>query len=423
MKTKLVIFGVSGDLSRRKLLPALQKIVASGQFDDVEIIGVSRQQLGIEELIGSSYHDLADRSSLFSMDMANLEDYKRLREKLASGERSHILIYLSVPPVATRQIVSLLGEAGLNKPYVKLLLEKPFGVDLASAEEMHEHITQYFNDDQVYRIDHYLAKEMAQNIIAFRSGNALFDYAWNNQAIESIEVVATEIIGIEGRGQFYEQTGALRDVVQGHLMQLLALMLMELTGELDWDKIPAQRLKALQQLHVADPTKAVRGQYEDYQNEANNPGSTTETFVALELSSKDPRWYGVPLRLITGKALAKKTTEIRINFKKRHEAQRNRLVFHIQPDEGVEIDVVAKKPGYERTLESKPLSFTYPDDTILPEAYEQVLVDAIRSHKSLFTSSDEVLESWRVLQPILTTWSLGERPSLYTKGEVYDTIK
>lgn len=425
MKTKLVIFGISGDLSRRKLLPALQKITSSGQFNELEIIGVSRRELNMKELLIASVGstDLEARSSSFLMDMANIVDYQRLKKHLNLQSGDQLLIYLSVPPVATHQIVSLLGEAGLNTPNGKLLLEKPFGIDLVSAQDMHEHIDRYFEDTQVYRIDHYLAKEMAQNIAAFRSGNALFHYVWNNQAIDSIEVIATETIDIEGRVQFYEQTGALRDVVQGHLMQLLALVIMELPGELSWDEIPHRRLEALRQLQPADPAKACRGQYEGYQTEVGSQGSTTETFVSVELSSSDPRWHGVPLWLTTGKALDKKTTEIRINFTKTHEAQRNRLVFRIQPNEGVEIDVVAKAPGYERQLETRPLSFLYPEAAVLPEAYEQVVVDAIRSHKSLFTSSEEVRQSWRVLQPLLDSWSMNQQPFiLYAKGSPTHTI-
>jgi len=415
MATKLVIFGISGDLSRRKLLPALQKIVASGNFESLEITGVSRRPLVVEELLLSSVGEtsLVSHTTIFTMDMARQEEYVRLKETLQLKETDQLLVYLSVPPVATRQIVTLLGKAGLNTPNVKLLLEKPFGVDASSARDMHEHIGRFFSEDQVYRIDHYLAKEMAQNIAAFRSGNALFHYVWNNQAIESIEVVASEAIDIEGRAQFYEQTGALRDVLQGHLMQLLALVLMELPGELEWDDIPARRLKALEQLCSADPQKACRGQYEGYQDEVNNPGSTTETFVAVELMSDDPRWQGVPLRLITGKALDKKTTEIRINFKKLHKMQQNKLIFYVQPGEGVEIDVMAKRPGYERKLETRRLSFTYPDDTVLPEAYEQVLVDAILSHRSLFTGNQEVQESWRVLQPLLDVWGMNALPLVY----------
>lgn len=416
MRTKLVIFGVSGDLSRRKLLPALGSIVAAGEAGDLEIIGVSRRELILGELFDEA---LLGQSSLFTMDMAAEAEYVRLKDHLDLDPDEQLIIYLSVPPAASRQIVSLLGAAGLTTPNVKLLLEKPFGVDLASAEDMLDHIGSYYGEEQVYRIDHYLAKEMAQNIVAFRAGNALFDYVWDSHAIESIEVVASESIGIEGRAQFYEQTGALRDVVQGHLMQLLALVLMDVPGELDWNAVPELRLAALHHIQAADPSNARRAQYMGYQLEAQNPGSTVETFVSLELVSRDPRWRGVKLKLATGKAMAEKSTEIRVNFKKSHELQRNRLIFRIQPNEGVEIDLVAKKPGYDRTLSARSLAFSYPEDEQLPDAYEQVLVDAIRSEKSLFTSGAEVRESWRILQPLLSEWEMDNRAlSTYKQGSV-----
>lgn len=416
MKTKLLIFGISGDLSRRKLLPALGSIISAGEGVDIEIIGVSRRELVPSELFDDT---LFEYSSLFTMDMAEKAEYLRLKKHLNLGAEEQLIIYLSVPPVATHQIVSLLGQAGLNTPNVKLLLEKPFGVDLVSAEDMLDHIGKYYAETQVYRIDHYLAKEMAQNIVAFRAGNALFDYVWDSHAIESIEVVASESIGIEGRAQFYEQTGALRDVVQGHLMQLLALVLMDVPGELDWDTVPELRLAALRHILPVDPLKVHRAQYKGYQEEADNPGSTIETFVSLELTSRDPRWRGVRLKLATGKALAQKSTEIRVNFKKSHESQRNRLIFRIQPNEGVEIDLVAKKPGYDRKLTSRSLAFSYPEDEQLPDAYEQVLIDAIRSEKSLFTSGAEVRESWRILQPLLNAWEMdGQALSVYDQGSV-----
>lgn len=416
MRTKLVIFGVSGDLSRRKLLPALGSIVAAGEAGDLEIIGVSRRELILGDLFDEA---LLGQSSLFTMDMAAEAEYVRLKDHLDLDPDEQLIIYLSVPPAASRQIVSLLGAAGLTTPNVKLLLEKPFGVDLASAEDMLDHIGSYYGEEQVYRIDHYLAKEMAQNIVAFRAGNALFDYVWDSHAIESIEVVASESIGIEGRAQFYEQTGALRDVVQGHLMQLLALVLMDVPGELDWNAVPELRLAALHHIQAADPSNARRAQYIGYQLEAQNPGSTVETFVSLELVSRDPRWRGVKLKLATGKAMAEKSTEIRVNFKKSHELQRNRLIFRIQPNEGVEIDLVAKKPGYDRTLSARSLAFSYPEDEQLPDAYEQVLVDAIRSEKSLFTSGAEVRESWRILQPLLSEWEMDNHAlSTYKQGSV-----
>jgi glucose-6-phosphate 1-dehydrogenase len=425
MKTKLLIFGITGDLSTRKLLPALRSIITSKTVSELQVIGVSRQEVDVKRLLVSSLGDtkLSSCVSVFSMDLAKNDDYARLKDYIDLGDDEQLLIYLSVPPMASTQIVDFMGRAGINTPNVKLLFEKPFGVDLVSAQEVILRTAQYYNEAQIYRIDHYLAKEMAQNIIAFRGGNALFDHVWNGQSIEKIEVVALEEIGIEGRANFYEQTGALRDFLQGHLMQLLALVLMDIPANLDWDTLPGQRLAALKSVLSGDPYLAVRAQYEGYQHEVNNLGSLTETFVSLRLASKDPRWKDVPLILTTGKALSKKTTEVRVYFRKFHDAQSNCLVFRIQPDEGIEIDLFTKKPGYERKFERQKLNYRYEEDDVLPDAYEQVIVDAIASKKSLFTSGDEVLESWRILQPVLDSWEMADRPLfIYPKGSSTHTI-
>ena len=426
MTTKLLIFGITGDLSTRKLLPALSAIFKTGEFDDVEIIGVSRRQVDVGELLRSSVGEeaLESRVRVFSMDLAEAADYARLREYVALTPDEQLIVYLSVPPSAASQIVDFMGEAGINTPNIKLLFEKPFGVDLSSAEEMIARTARYYAEDQIYRIDHYLAKEMSQNIVAFRGGNAMFAHVWNNQAIEKIEIIASEKIGIEGRAGFYEQTGALRDVLQGHLMQLLALTLMDIPNELDWNKLPELRLAALAALVPADPARAIRAQYDSYQAEVENPGSLTETFASVELESTAPQWKGVPIHLVTGKALDRKTTEVRLHFRKQHDAQSNCLTLYIQPNEGVAIELFTKKPGYDRELESRQLAFTYPEDTVLPDAYEQVIVDAIRSRKSLFTSSDEVLMSWRVLQPLLNAWSMQDGPlSQYAVGSQTHDVK
>lgn len=416
MTTKLLIFGITGDLSHRKLLPALQKIIATGEYDDLEIIGVSRHEVNVSELLAGEA-GLQGRVRVFTMDLAEKSDYVRLKDDIALKSDEQLLVYLAVPPSAATQIVDFMGEAGLNTPNVKVLFEKPFGVDLASAKEMIERTARYFSEDQLYRIDHYLAKEMAQNIVVFRGRNALFGNVWNTNFIELIEVVASEKIGIEGRGQFYEQTGALRDLVQGHLMQLLALTLMDIPTDFDWQTLPELRLKALEQLQPADPTKAFRAQYEGYQEEAGNPGSCTETFVRLELESTQPRWLDVPIRLITGKALDKKTTEIRIHLKKLYEAQSNTIIFRIQPNEGIDIELFTKKPGYDRDFETRHLDLTFPEDTTFPDAYEQVLVDAIRGQKNLFTSSPEVLRSWEILAPLQRAWSMDRAPlPIYAPG-------
>lgn len=414
MKTKLLIFGISGDLAQRKLLPALGSIITSGECGELEVIGVSRRELIPAEVFDSA---LLDCSSLFAMDLALLEDYRRLKNHLALSSNEQVIIYLSVPPVATHQIIELLGRAGLTTPgQVKLLLEKPFGVDYQSAVEMNERISHYFNEEQVYRIDHYLAKEMAQNIVAVRGGNALFSHMWNGTFIEKIEIEASETLGIEGRAGFYEQTGALRDVVQGHLMQLLSLVLMDIPHDLDWNTLPELRQKALEMVQPANPQLAKRAQYKGYQEEVGNPGSLVETFVSLHLFSDDKKWKKVPFTLSTGKAISRKTTEIRVHFHKIHEAQGNMLTLRIQPNEGVEMELFTKKPGYEHAMEAQKMAFSYPDDVVLPDAYEQVLVDAIRSKKSLFASSGEVLESWRILQPLLSTWEMDQQPLLPYSG-------
>jgi len=426
MKTKLVIFGITGDLSTRKLLPALAQIISTGDFDDLSVIGVSRQDVDVTELLVTKLGDamLADRITGFRMDTSQLDDYKRLKDAIDLQDDEQLLLYLSVPPSASAQIVELLGQSGLNMTNAKLLLEKPFGIDLESARKMIDHVGKYYDESQVYRIDHYLAKEMTQNIIAFRGSNALFDHVWNNDAIEKIEVVALEEIGIQGRAQFYEQTGALRDVLQGHLMQLLALILMDIPKGMDWSDASKMRLEALDQLELAEPNQAIRGQYEQYRDEVDNPDSMVETFAAVTLHSRDDTWHGVPLVLATGKSMGRKTTEVRVHFRKSHESQTNCLTFNIQPHEGVKIELFTKRPGYDHELETQTLSFMYPEETKLPDAYEQVIVDAIRSRKSLFATSEEVIRSWEILTPIQQHWASESTDlKMYKSGtDLYDVL-
>jgi len=422
MKIKLLIFGITGDLSTRKLLPAITRIVQTDDFKDIEIIGVSRREVDMSA-VSTDVTNLTERTRVFSMDLANASDYLRLKDYIALKDDEQLLVYLSVPPSAATQIVDFLGEASLNDANVKLLFEKPFGVDLVSATEVIERSARYFSESQIYRIDHYLAKEMAQNIAAFRAGNALFSQTWSGKFIESIEIVAFEKIGIEGRAQFYEQTGALRDFVQGHLMQLLAIVLMDIPTGLDWNSLPEKRLKALKALNSANPEDAFRAQYQGYQDEVKNPGSPTETFASVVLSSSDSRWSNVRLRLATGKAMQDKKTEIRIHYRKSHEAQSNCLIFKIQPNEGIEVDLFTKKPGYDKEFETQKLQYSYGIDSVLPDAYEQVLVDAIRSNKSLFTSSKEVLESWRILAQVQYAWSMdNSKLALYRQGSSIDAV-
>lgn len=381
MKTKLVIFGITGDLSTRKLLPALEQIVGTGDFDDLSIVGISRRHIDTTEML-KSLPSLQSRTSIFTMDLAKESDYEGLKDHLALNPDEQALIYLAVPPAATLQIVGFLASAGLNAPNIKLLFEKPFGFDLASAEDLINRTREHFAEHQIYRIDHYMAKEVAMEIIKLRT-DANSRHSWDTLSINSVTIVASETLGVEDRASFYEQTGALRDVIQGHLLQLLSLVLMDIPADFTMEKLPEYRLAALQQIIPADPAHTKRAQYEGYQTEVGNPGSTVETFVDATLSSNNKKWQNVPLRLITGKELNKKVTSISVKC-----------------DDGI-VD----------TFEEHEMA-----GAKLPEAYERVLIDAIAGRKSIFTTSPEILRAWEILQPIQEQWMMNETITVYPKG-------
>lgn len=404
----IVIFGVSGDLSRRYLLPALSQIAQAGRLPKgYRIVGITRRDISKETVL-KDCHNLTPNFEIFKMDLDRADDYGKLKDRLGDG--GQIIFHFAIPPDSSPKIIKHLGEAGLNGRNVKLLIEKPFGFDLDSAKEVIASTAEYFSQDQVYRIDHYLAKEMAQNITVFLSSNTLFRSVWNNRFIDKIEIIATEKIGIEGRNDFYEQTGALRDFVQSHLLQLAALTLMEACPDpFDFGDLSQRRLAALKMLAPVDAsTDAYRAQYEGYRQEVGNSGSSVETFVELTLHSTASRWEGVPIRLVTGKNLIEKKTAICVHFKKSHTAEANLLMLHVQPNEGIEIDVWAKEPGYEYKIKKQKLQFSYGQDYgRLPDAYEQVLVEAMAGNHSLFAADQEILESWRILQPVLDQWAKG----------------
>lgn len=446
--TILIIFGISGDLAKRYLLPAIGAIANANMIPErFHIVGVTRQSsIKIDSLLKktSNAEYLHDHISLEQMDVTNIDDYKKLGkilENLPARNASGIadtsggknfktspqyIFYLSVPPQVSRSIIEFLGESGLSKMgETKLLLEKPFGVNLENATDLAKHIDKYFLPTQVYRVDHYMAKETAQNIIVFRDGNSLFKKTWNKDFIERIEIIASEEIGIEGRANFYEQAGALRDIVQSHLLQLLALTLMKLPEDDKFSEVPRLRLETLKHLNVSNINKnAIRGQYEDYTDEVNNPKSKTETFVSLTLESNDERWTGVPITLTTGKALKNKSTLIRILYKKDKDRESNELLLRLQPEEGIQFNMWAKHPGYERKISPHHLSFKFREHyNVLPEAYEQVLFNAVNSDHSLFTTSDEILEAWRILNILQKTWEKGgDDLIIYKKGSTIDEV-
>jgi glucose-6-phosphate 1-dehydrogenase len=386
MKTLLVIFGITGDLSNRKLLPALSHIINDNPSHDLSILGVSRREADINRLVldSTDNQDVADCTRLYTMDLAEAKDYAGLKNAIKAYEADQTLMYLAVPPGAAAQIVDLLGAAGINDPSVHLLFEKPFGYDLESARDFLERTARYYTEQQIFRIDHYMAKEVAVEVIRLRRNAENHHHNWGNASIEAIEIVASESIGIEGRANFYEQTGALRDFIQGHLMQLLSLLVMKVSAEFTDSQIPAMRLAALNSINVVTPEDGIRAQYEGYQDEAQNPGSQTETFASITLTSNDENWEGVPLRLTTGKALNEKRSSINVHYK-----DGTSDVF----EEG---SVVSK--GHRQL-----------------DAYERVILEAIAGRKTLFTGGKEVIRSWEILNYIQKAWAMNEPVSRYYK--------
>lgn len=389
MKTKLLIFGMTGDLSTRKLLPALSEIVKQGG-QDLSIIGVSRRDVEVRELLEKAKaQNLEDHARMFTMDLAVASDYVRLKDDIALADDEQAVIYLSVPPSASADIVDFLGQAGMNGPNVKILFEKPFGYDLESAYDFIQRTARYFEEDQIYRIDHYMAKELAQEIIRLRRNAENKHHGWSNKTIESIGIVASESLGVGERGVFYEQTGALRDFLQGHLMQLLSLMIMDNPADFPLEELPAHRFAALEHITPADPHLSVRAQYWGYDEEVGNPGSLTETLAQVQLKSEHSRWAGVDFLLITAKKMAEKRSYITVRY----------------------------RDSTEETFEESVLL----GEGRLPDAYERVLIEAIEGRKYLFTTSPEVLRSWEILTPVQEAWEMNAQPlHRYKPGMSFD---
>jgi glucose-6-phosphate 1-dehydrogenase len=334
--TTLVIFGVTGDLSHRYLLPALSKICTDDDIrTKLDIIGLSRREISAQKVLGSKFKSLEDQFGVLQMDYENQADYKKLEAKLNELNSDQTIFYLVIPPEGVLPIVRQLGEAQLNSDKFKLLMEKPFGTDLKSAKKLIKETHRYFKESQIYRIDHYLAKEMAQNITVFLGSNAIFRDVWSKKFIEKIEIVAEEKIDIEGRVELWERTGTLRDFIQSHLMQLVALTIMEPCPDVfDLSQVRLRRHAALKSLRLWHPKQtAVKGQYVGYRQEVNNSKSRTETFASLVLRSSSPKWRGVPISVSTGKKMKEKLTEIRIYFKRSQATEANVLKLRIQPKE------------------------------------------------------------------------------------------
>lgn len=436
----IVIFGITGDLSQRKLLPALYQLLTRGLLHaDTKIIGTSRREFTPEDLLSKvelcvlekenvcdpeGLAKVRDALSIIQIDPDDSTDFKKLAHTLdeldANGKRERIF-YMAIPPNAYTPIISQLGAHNLNDDSTRLLVEKPFGHDSQSAKELIESTNEHFDESQIYRIDHYLAKETAQNLLAFRLHNPIFAPLWSSDHIEKVHIRAAEAIGIENRIDFYEQTGALRDLIQSHLLQLLAVVMMDQPSEHESEHIHEGKEAFLRSIAPADPVHAVRGQYEGYADEVKNPNSKTETYAKLELKSELARWQDTKLVLETGKALDQKVTEVIIQFKHQHESRKNQLRFTLQPDEGISLDLVVKVPGFEDKMQHTNLDFSYknvfPAGGAHPDAYERVIIDAINADQSLFASSQELLSSWHIVDPVLEAWATSnESIQTYPKG-------
>ena len=467
--TTLVIFGATGDLAQRKLLPALYNLAHEGALPErFNLIGVSRadrphedyQQIARDSIVEHSRRE-PDEDVLSSMlehvryvpgTFDDSSVYERVERQAAefdeeAGAPHNRVFYLSTAPAFFPMIVSQLGERGLQHldgAEVRVVIEKPFGTNLEEARQLNAEVLEVLDERQVYRIDHYLGKETVQNMLAFRFANGMFEPLWNRNYIDSVQITAAEDIGIGTRAGYYDEAGALRDLVQNHMLQLLTLLAMEPPVAFDADEVRDEKVKVL---YAIEPPKAdelegvaVAGQYgEGTEGGEDVPGyleedgvpedSTTETFAALRLEVDNWRWAGVPFYLRTGKRLARKVTEIAVALKPvPHLAfqqegsvgvQPNQLVLTVQPNEGVSLSLGAKIPGTRMRIRPVNMEFLYGTAFLSqsPEAYERLILDAMRGDATLFTRDDEVEAQWRICDPIVRAWGeRTDRPPLYVSG-------
>lgn len=447
----IMIFGATGDLAKRKLFPSIYNLYKKGNLSDrFAVVGVGRRTLTNEEFQNNvrnsvagaeddaaSVHEFASHFVYHSHDVTDSSSYaelKRIAEELDNryeleGNR---IFYLAMAPEFFGTIAIHLKEDGLTdvKGFKRLVIEKPFGHDLESAKELNKQIRTAFSENEIYRIDHYLGKEMVQNIEVIRFANAIFEPLWNNRYISNIQVTSSEVLGVEERGRYYETSGALRDMVQNHMIQMVALLAMEPPIRLTTDEIRSEKVKVLSAMRPLEGEKInkyfVRGQYgsgningenvPSYREEQMvNPESNTETYVAGKLMIDNFRWAGVPFYIRTGKRMETKSTKIVIQFKdipmnlyydKEKTLNPNLLVIHIQPDEGITLHLNAKKAG--QTLDATPVKLNFAnhgvDDLNTPEAYEKLIYDCMRGDATNFTHWDEVALSWSFVDKISNVW-------------------
>ncbi|MBL8008439.1 MAG: glucose-6-phosphate dehydrogenase [Ignavibacteria bacterium] len=465
----MVIFGASGDLTKRMLIPSLYKLFGERLLpENFTVAGFSRKEMnqesfrkamkegiseaGISGLFSADVlENFCKRLYYFTADYSDPESYKSLKSGLEEIEterklNGNRLLYMAVPPDALISIIENIGKSGLNKSnpedaWTRIILEKPFGHDLESALKLNRKVSRYFSEKQIYRIDHYLGKESVQNILVTRFANGIFEPLWNRNYIDHVEITSSESIGIENRGGYYENSGALKDMVQNHLLQLLGYIAMEPPSTFDSNSIRDESLKVFQSLRPVKKEEVIncviRGQYTSshvrgkdvrgYREESGvSPVSRTETYIAMKFFIDNWRWGGVPFYIRTGKRLPTRVTEIVIHFKptphhlfkrKTDIAQSyNMLVIRIQPDEGILIKFGMKVPGAGFEVQNVNMDFHYSDllEAELPSAYEKLLIDCMLGDSTLFIRADAVEACWKFIQPILDAWK--EYPEIKVYG-------
>ncbi len=448
----LVIFGATGDLSRRKLLPALFRRMLDGQMPiEARIIGVARSKMSGKDFQGFVREALAEFEPEAAKAPEVLEAFLAALDYLAvdvKGDAGWAALgkklrpdvvrafYLSVGPSLFGEIATRLSRHGIATPDSRIVVEKPLGHDRASAEALNAQLGKCFAERQVYRIDHYLGKETVQNLMALRFANALFEPLWNSHYIDHVQITVAESIGVEGRGAYYDHSGALRDMVQNHIMQLLCLTAMEPPAKFNADFVRDEKLKVIRALEPLRPEDSVRGQYRaggggaSYLEHVGNPESHTESFVALKVAVDNWRWAGVPFYLRTGKRLRARMSEIVVVFKRPPHAifpematqAPNELVIRLQPDEGITLHMTIKEPGPGgMRLTEVPLDMSFAEALgeghRAPDAYERLLMDVIRGDQTLFMRGDELEEAWGWVDPLEAAWEeSNEKPKPYDAG-------